>query len=91
MSASLLSIAGIPPLAGFYAKFLALSSALNAAAIVALFTSALSAANYLSLVKVSHFDLPKSSALVLCPAAVSYFISALTFLLAALWLISSLP
>lgn len=87
---SLLSLAGIPPLAGFYAKYLVLSSYLNldyyympiVIGVIIIF-SALSAANYLSLVKVTLLDLPKA-VVFLCPVAVSYFISLLTFLVVTL-------
>jgi len=55
---SLFSLAGIPPLSGFYAKLLALQSFINVGwywiAIIAVIASVLSAANYLYLVKISH-------------------------------------
>ena len=82
---SLFSLAGIPPFAGFYAKLLVLS-AINsygpiaiAMIVIVIISSALSAANYLSLVKVTCFDLPKVLLLFLCPVATSYYISFVTY------------
>ena len=79
---SLFSLAGIPPLAGFYAKLLVLYSLLTLEngllALLIIGFSAVSAANYLSLVKLAFFDLPEPT-VVTCPAPVSYLISALLY------------
>ena len=62
MSALLLSLAGIPPLAGFFAKFYVFLSALEAGftvlVIIAVLTSAVAAFYYLRLIKIIYFDPP---------------------------------
>jgi NADH-quinone oxidoreductase subunit N len=62
LSISLFSLAGIPPLSGFFAKLFAINAILNVGyypiAIIAILSSVLSAANYLHIVKVTHFDHP---------------------------------
>jgi NADH-quinone oxidoreductase subunit N len=57
---SFFSLAGIPPLAGFYAKFLVLSELIQVGwyslTFLAILTSVLSTANYLRLIKFISFD-----------------------------------
>jgi len=57
------SLAGIPPTAGFYAKFAVLSAAVNAGqvwlAVVAVLLSLIGAFYYLRVVKLMYFDEPK--------------------------------
>jgi NADH-quinone oxidoreductase subunit N len=59
----LFSLAGIPPLAGFFAKFYVFLAAIKAElyglAIVGVLTSVISAYYYLMIVKVMYFDEPK--------------------------------
>lgn len=59
---SLFSLAGIPPLAGFFAKFMVISSILGKGyfiiSLVLVITSVISTANYLKLIKIIHFDAP---------------------------------
>ena len=60
LATSLFSMAGVPPLLGFYGKQAVLSASLNGGlvfiSIVAVVTSVISASYYLYLVRVSHFD-----------------------------------
>lgn len=61
LAISQFSQAGIPPQAGFFAKLLVQESILAesiAQAIILILTSAISTANYLSVIKMSLFDLP---------------------------------
>lgn len=66
---SLFGLAGVPPIAGFFGKLLALQSFLSQGwywvSIQAVLVSVISAAYYLYLIKVTHFDRPAA------PAAVS--------------------
>lgn len=59
------SLAGIPPLAGFFAKYFVLLSAVKAGmwplAIVGVLSSVVSAVYYLHIVKVMYFDEPKEA------------------------------
>lgn len=63
-SLALFSLAGIPPLAGFFAKLMILDSVLSLSsyhfflAFIIIFSSAISTANYLSIIKIIYFDLP---------------------------------
>ncbi len=61
----LFSLAGIPPLAGFFAKFYVLIAAVNAGlyslAIIALLASVVGAYYYLRIVKIMYFDAPAES------------------------------
>ena len=59
----LFSLAGIPPLAGFFAKFYifmsVIESGMYALAIIGLVTTVVSAFYYIRIVKVMYFDSPK--------------------------------
>ncbi len=59
---SLFSLAGIPPLAGFFAKLQILQSLLSESSIylslIVILASAISTANYLSVIKISYLDHP---------------------------------
>src|SRR5258705_7424713 len=63
LAALMFSLAGIPPLAGFFAKFYVFMAAINAKlyalAIVGALTSVVGAFYYLRVVKVMFFDEPK--------------------------------
>jgi NADH-quinone oxidoreductase subunit N len=62
LAAMMFSLAGIPPLAGFFAKYYvflaAIKSGLVALAIIGVVTSVVGAFYYLRLVKVMYFDEP---------------------------------
>jgi len=62
LTSSLFSMAGIPPLAGFYSKaylfFATMSSGLYALAILGVLTSVLSCFYYIRLVKIMYFETP---------------------------------
>lgn len=87
-SACLFSMAGVPPLVGFFGKQAVLSAALQAGygflAIVGIVTSVISASYYLGLVRAVHFDLPTYPTNVV-PLALtplhSYAIATLTLLI----------
>ncbi|MCP8938283.1 NADH-quinone oxidoreductase subunit NuoN [Alsobacter sp. SYSU M60028] len=59
------SLAGIPPLAGFFAKWYVFSAAINAhlygLAVIGVLTSAVGAFYYLRIVKVMYFDEPREA------------------------------
>jgi NADH-quinone oxidoreductase subunit N len=60
--ALMFSLAGIPPLAGFFAKFYVFLAAINAGfyvlAVIGVLTSVVGAYYYLAIVKVMYFDRP---------------------------------
>jgi NADH-quinone oxidoreductase subunit N len=62
LAALLFSLAGIPPLAGFFAKFYVFLAAINAGlyalAVIGVLTSVVGAYYYLAIVKVMYFDEP---------------------------------
>jgi len=62
LSMMMFSLAGIPPLAGFWAKFYVFSAAINAKlftlAVVGVVTSVVGAYYYLRIVKLMYFDEP---------------------------------
>jgi NADH-quinone oxidoreductase subunit N len=62
LGALLFSLAGIPPLAGFFAKFCVFLAAINAGlyvlAVIGVVTSVIGAYYYLAIVKVMYFDAP---------------------------------
>jgi len=61
----LFSLAGIPPLAGFFAKFYVFLAAIKAGlyilAVIGVITSVIGAYYYLTIVKIMYFDEPVSS------------------------------
>merc|ERR1712093_592582 len=61
----LFSLAGIPPLAGFFAKFYIFMSVIEAQmymlAIIGLLTTVISAFYYLRIIKIIYFDKPRKS------------------------------
>jgi NADH-quinone oxidoreductase subunit N len=61
----LFSLAGIPPLAGFFAKFYVFLAAINAGlytlAVIGVLTSVIGAYYYLAIVKIMYFDEPQKS------------------------------
>ena len=65
MAALLFSLAGIPPLAGFFAKFYVFLAAINAGlyalAVIGVLTSVVGAYYYLAIVKIMYFDEPVQS------------------------------
>ncbi len=65
LAALLFSLAGIPPLAGFFAKFYVFLAAINAGlyalAVIGVLTSVVGAYYYLAIVKIMYFDEPKQS------------------------------
>ena len=67
------SLAGIPPFAGFFAKFYVFLAAINAElyalAVIGVLSSAVAAYYYLRIVKVMFFDTPKESFLPIRPKA----------------------
>ncbi len=67
------SLAGIPPFAGFFAKFYVFLAAINAQlyalAVIGVLSSAVAAYYYLRIVKVMFFDAPKESFLPIRPKA----------------------
>lgn len=64
LSISMFSIAGIPPLAGFYSKaflfFAALSSNLYLLAVIGVLTTVVSCFYYIRVVKIMYFEIPKN-------------------------------
>jgi NADH-quinone oxidoreductase subunit N len=62
LGALMFSLAGIPPLAGFFAKFYVFLAAINAGlyvlAVIGVVTSVVGAYYYLAIVKVMYFDQP---------------------------------
>lgn len=64
LAITMFSMAGIPPLAGFYGKFYVFLSAIEAGmytlAVVGVLTSAVAAFYYLKIVKIMYFDEPTS-------------------------------
>jgi len=64
LTITLFSMAGIPPLAGFYSKaylfFATMSSGLYVVAIIGVLTSVVSCFYYIRLVKIMYFEIPKT-------------------------------
>ena len=89
---SLLSLAGVPPLAGFTGKFLVLYSAvqsgLNWLVILGVLGVAVSLYYYLSIVRVMYFEEPKNTSAIAVPALARGIIS---FLILGIILIGFWP
>jgi NADH-quinone oxidoreductase subunit N len=83
------SLAGVPPLAGFFAKYYVFLAAVNAGlyplAIVGVLASAISAFYYLRVVKVMYFDEP-APAFDKAPLTLSAILATSTIFLLAFWL-----
>jgi NADH-quinone oxidoreductase subunit N len=82
MSVCLFSLAGVPPLVGFYAKFSVLQALVNSGqglyiglAIYAVMMSLIAAFYYLRVVKVMYFDAPLTATTVAAPADVRVVLS----------------
>nr|QCQ69095.1 NADH dehydrogenase subunit 2 [Powellomyces hirtus] len=80
---SIFSLAGIPPISGFFAKLLVLEAYISQGwftiTLLAIIASVISSANYLYLVKVTNFDLPSSITYrpISIGPSVSYLVSSL--------------
>lgn len=81
LAISQFSQAGIPPQAGFFAKLLVQESILAESkvyiALILILTSAISTANYLSVIKMSLFDLPSLTTPIIVTPIQAYQISGL--------------
>jgi NADH-quinone oxidoreductase subunit N len=68
----LFSLAGIPPLAGFFAKFYVFTAAIEAklyyVAVIGVIASVVGAYYYLRIVKIIYFDAPKGAFDTMTPA-----------------------
>ena len=86
----MVSMLGLPPLAGFYAKWWVLAAVLNAGhlwlAIVAVVFSVIGAFYYLRVVKLMYFDEPEDSLELTAPFDLRLFLSANAILILALGL-----
>ena len=80
MMITMLSLAGLPPTAGFYAKFAVLSAAVSAGhvwlAVAAVVLSLVGAFYYLRIVKLMYFDEPRDPAAVSGPLPMQVALSA---------------
>lgn len=76
----MLSLAGIPPMVGFYAKFSVLQAVVNAGyvwlAVVAVFFSLIGAFYYLRIIKLMYFDEPETNEPILLNSDVKILLSA---------------
>ena len=74
------SLAGVPPLVGFYAKLSVLQAVLNAGyvwlAVVAVLFSLIGAFYYLRIIKLMYFDEPETDAPIMPPGDIKLLISA---------------
>lgn len=83
LALSIFSLAGIPPISGFFGKLIVLEAYLSQGwitiSIIAILTSVISSANYLYLVKVSLLDHPTSIVyrLISLTSSISYLVSIL--------------
>jgi NADH-quinone oxidoreductase subunit N len=93
LSMIMFSLAGIPPLAGFFAKWYVFSAAvhagLNALAVIGVVASVIGAFYYLRIVKIIYFDEPKEA---FTPAAAPVrLIAALAALLVVAFVLAPSP
>jgi len=91
MAALMFSMAGIPPLAGFWGKFYVFKAAVDAGlytvAVIGVLTSVVSAYYYLRIIKIMYFDepvesfdAPQSSAMGVVMALSTFVVLILTFI-----------
>lgn len=82
LSMAFFSLAGVPFTSGFFAKLMALQAFISQGwywiAIIGILCSVISAAYYLYIIKVSHFDLPLLNYQSTLPSSVTYLISILS-------------
>jgi NADH-quinone oxidoreductase subunit N len=82
------SLAGVPPLAGFFAKYYVLLAAVDAGlfslAVIGVLASAVAAYYYLRVVKVMYFDEP-APAFDRAPAAIRAVLAVATLALLGFW------
>ena len=85
------SLAGIPPLAGFYAKFLVLEAVAASSSIwfvgIALFMSVVGAFYYLRVIKVMYFSAPENHDKIIYSDHLRYAISVNTLIILALGIV----
>jgi NADH-quinone oxidoreductase subunit N len=89
-AAMLFSLAGIPPLAGFFAKFYVFAAAIRAGlvtlAVIGVVTSVIGAYYYVRIVKIMYFDEPQA-AFEPMSAGVQVVLAVSTFVVLVFWLI----
>lgn len=94
-ASALFSIAGIPPLAGFYAKAMVFWSALSVSqynlAILGVLTSAVSCFYYIRVVKIMYFETPKTWVTLARPSQAAAYCLALCFLFLLLFMAYPTP
>ena len=88
MMLTMVSLAGLPPTVGFYAKFAVIEAAINAGfvwlAVVAVVTSLIGAFYYLRIIKLMYFDDPRDRALIEARSDARVLLSANGLLLLAI-------
>jgi NADH-quinone oxidoreductase subunit N len=88
MMVVMLSLAGLPPTVGFYAKLSVLAAAVEAGqvwlAVIAVLLSLVGAYYYLRIVKLMYFDEPKDASPVSGPGGMRWLLSANGMLLLVL-------
>jgi NADH-quinone oxidoreductase subunit N len=89
-AAMLFSLAGIPILAGFFAKFYVFAAAIRAGlvtlAVIGVVTSVVGAYYYVRIVKIMYFDEPQP-AFEPIPAGVQVVLAVTTFIILVFWLV----
>lgn len=94
-ASALFSIAGIPPLAGFYAKAAVFWSAISVTqynlAIIGILTSAVSCFYYIRVVKIMYFENPKTWVTLAHPSQAAAYCLALCFLFLLLFMVYPTP
>ncbi len=87
----MLSLAGVPPMAGFYAQLAVFSAAIQAGylwlTVIAVLLSLVGAFYYLRVVKLMYFDEPKDGALVQGPSEMRFLLSANALVLLVIGLV----